>query len=118
MTVSEYLAEPFVDDNNQKNLCSQASDKEEEEEEEGEVFAAEQGGAGALCILLHTHFSRPFSLLMVNFQTFNFQVLVLISIVVLFVCCSTPAAVLAVIFSDKLDGHLGFQVAIAFNFSR
>ena len=40
LTVSEYLADPFVDDNNQKNLCSQASDKEEEEEEEGEVFAA------------------------------------------------------------------------------
>ena len=38
-------------------------------------------------------------------------VLVLISIVVLFVCCTTPAAVLSVLYSVKLDDHLGFQVA-------
>ena len=37
-------------------------------------------------------------------------VLVLISIVVLFVCCTTPAAVLSVLYSVKLDDHLGFQV--------
>ena len=40
-------------------------------------------------------------------------VLVLISIVVLFVCCTTPAAVLSVLYSVKLDDHLGFQVARA-----
>ena len=38
-------------------------------------------------------------------------VLVLISIVVLFVCCTTPAAVLSVLYSVKLNDHLGFQVA-------
>ena len=37
-------------------------------------------------------------------------VLVLISIVVLFVCCTTPAAVLSVLYSVKLNVHLGFQV--------
>ena len=37
-------------------------------------------------------------------------VLVLISIVVLFVCCTTPAAVLSVLYSVKLNDHLGFQV--------
>ena len=37
-------------------------------------------------------------------------VLVLISIVLLFVCCTTPAAVLSVLYSVKLDDHLGFQV--------
>ena len=37
-------------------------------------------------------------------------VLVLISIVVLFVCCTTPAAILSVLFSVKLDHHLGFQI--------
>ena len=38
-------------------------------------------------------------------------VLVLISIVVLFVCCTTPAAVLSVLYSVKLNDHLGFQVS-------
>lgn len=37
-------------------------------------------------------------------------VLVLISIVVLFVCCTTPAAVLSVLYSANLDDHLGFQI--------
>ena len=37
-------------------------------------------------------------------------VLVLISIIVLFVCCTTPAAILSVLFSVKLDHHLGFQI--------
>ena len=37
-------------------------------------------------------------------------VLVLISIVLLFVCCTTPAAVLSVLYSVRLDDHLGFQV--------
>ena len=37
-------------------------------------------------------------------------VLVLISIIVLFVCCTTPAAVLSVLFSVKFDQHLGFQI--------
>ena len=40
-------------------------------------------------------------------------VLVLISIVVLFVCCTTPAAVLSVLYTVKLDDHLGFQVTCA-----
>ena len=43
-------------------------------------------------------------------------VLVLISIVVLFVCCTTPAAVLSVLYSVKLDDHLGFQVPSAQTF--
>ena len=43
-------------------------------------------------------------------------VLVLISIVVLFVCCTTPAAVLSVLYSVKLDDHLGFQVGSARTF--
>ena len=43
-------------------------------------------------------------------------VLVLISIVVLFVCCTTPAAVLSVLYSVKLDDHLGFQVARVWTF--
>ena len=44
-------------------------------------------------------------------------VLVLISIVVLFVCCTTPAAILSIIFSVTLKKHLGFQIfrAIANN---
>ena len=44
-------------------------------------------------------------------------VLVLISIVVLFVCCTTPAAILSIIFSVSLNNHLGFQIfrAIANN---
>lgn len=44
-------------------------------------------------------------------------VLVLISIIVLFVCCTTPAAILSILFSVKLDHHLGFQIfrAIANN---
>ena len=37
-------------------------------------------------------------------------VLVLISIIVLFVCCTTPAAILSILFSVKLDHHLGFQI--------
>ena len=37
-------------------------------------------------------------------------VVVLISIVVLFVCCTTPAAVLSVLFTEKFDKHLGFQI--------
>ena len=37
-------------------------------------------------------------------------VVVLISIVVLFVCCTTPAAVLSILYSVKFDQHLGFQV--------
>ena len=44
-------------------------------------------------------------------------VLVLISIVVLFVCCTTPAAVLSVLYSVKLDDHLGFQVDNAWTFN-
>ena len=41
-------------------------------------------------------------------------VLVSISIVVLFVCCSTPMAVmLSLLYTTGLDAHLGFQVAIA-----
>ena len=41
-------------------------------------------------------------------------VLVSISIVVLFVCCSTPMAVmLSLLYTTGLDTHLGFQVAIA-----
>ena len=44
-------------------------------------------------------------------------VLVLISIVVLFVCCTTPAAVLSVLYSVKLDDHLGFQVDSAWTFN-
>ena len=44
-------------------------------------------------------------------------VLVLISIVILFVCCTTPAAILSIIFSVSLNKHLGFQIfrAIANN---
>lgn len=42
------------------------------------------------------------------------EVLVLVSIVVVFVCCSTPAAILGVLYSVKLDGHLAFQVASIF----
>ena len=44
-------------------------------------------------------------------------VLVLISIVVLFVCCTTPAAILSIFFSVSLINHLGFQIfrAIANN---
>lgn len=44
-------------------------------------------------------------------------VMVLISIVVLFVCCTTPAAVLSIMISPSLDLHLGFQTfrAIANN---
>ena len=37
-------------------------------------------------------------------------VLVLISIVVLFVCCTTPAAILSIFFSVSLNKHLGFQI--------
>ena len=37
-------------------------------------------------------------------------VLVLISIVVLFVCCTTPAAILSIMFSVRLSNNLGFQV--------
>jgi hypothetical protein len=37
-------------------------------------------------------------------------VVVLISIVVLFVCCTTPAAVLSILYSAKLNRHLGFQI--------
>jgi len=37
-------------------------------------------------------------------------VLVLISIVVLFVCCTTPAAILSILYSVKLNNNLGFQV--------
>ena len=41
-------------------------------------------------------------------------VLVSISIVVLFVSCSTPMAVmLSLLYTTGLDAHLGFQVAIA-----
>ena len=39
-------------------------------------------------------------------------VLVLISIVLLFVCCTTPAAVLSVLYSVRLDDNLGFQVGM------
>ena len=44
-------------------------------------------------------------------------VMVLISIVILFVCCTTPAAVLSILISPSLDQHLGFQTfrAIANN---
>ena len=44
-------------------------------------------------------------------------ILVLISIIVLFVCCTTPAAILFIIFSVTLEKHLGFQIfrAIANN---
>ena len=44
-------------------------------------------------------------------------VLVLISIVILFVCCTTPAAILSILISPSLDKHLGFQTfrAIANN---
>merc|ERR1712073_52770 len=44
-------------------------------------------------------------------------VVVLISIIVLFVCCTTPAAVLSVLHGVKKDQHLGFQIfrAIANN---
>ena len=44
-------------------------------------------------------------------------VLVLISIVLLFVLCTTPAAVLSILISPNLDQHLGFQTfrAIANN---
>jgi len=37
-------------------------------------------------------------------------VLVLISIVVLFVCCTTPAAVLSIMYSVQLKDDLGFQI--------
>ena len=37
-------------------------------------------------------------------------VLVLISIVVLFVCCTTPAAVLSILYTARLNRHLGFQI--------
>ena len=44
-------------------------------------------------------------------------VMVLISIVVLFVCCTTPAAILSIFFSVSLNKHLGVQIfrAIANN---
>lgn len=44
-------------------------------------------------------------------------VMVLISIILLFVVCTTPAAVLSVLFTVKKDQHLGFQIfrAIANN---
>ena len=44
-------------------------------------------------------------------------VMVLISIVILFVCCTTPAAILSILISPSLDKHLGFQTfrAIANN---
>ena len=44
-------------------------------------------------------------------------VMVLISIVVLCVFCTTPAAILSIIFSVSLNKHLGFQIfrAIANN---
>ena len=34
----------------------------------------------------------------------------MISIVILFVCCTTPAALLSVMFSNSLKGNLGFQI--------
>ena len=37
-------------------------------------------------------------------------VVVLISIVVLFVCCTTPAAVLSILYTARLNRHLGFQI--------
>jgi len=37
-------------------------------------------------------------------------VLVLISIIVLFVCCTTPAAILSILFSVKLEQHPAFQI--------
>ena len=37
-------------------------------------------------------------------------VLVLISIVILFVCCTTPAALLSIMFSPSLSANLGFQI--------
>ena len=37
-------------------------------------------------------------------------VLVLISIILLFVCCTTPAAILSILFSVSLSNHLGFQI--------
>ena len=37
-------------------------------------------------------------------------VIVLISIVVLFVCCTTPAAILSIIFTAKLQSNSGFQI--------
>ena len=37
-------------------------------------------------------------------------VLVLISIIVLFVVCTTPAAILSILFSVKLEQHPAFQI--------
>jgi hypothetical protein len=37
-------------------------------------------------------------------------VVLLVSLVVLFVCCTTPAAILSILYSVKLNQHLGFQV--------
>ena len=37
-------------------------------------------------------------------------VLVLIAIVILFVICATPAAILSILYSVKLDDHIEFQI--------